>query len=328
MNPIIFNGSDILQNNLINFDRLVEIHVVRFGSNTVPQHRYVHHIALPLLHLYVETADSFKSDSFKVLLMREPTICSMRETNYNIIKFSLLYNLILTTDQYIINNTTNSKLFLCGTTTYNHNLKFSNTLGEIDSQFTGFNLPKENSVSFLKTHKTIESALVVPGYAIRNILWEKKDTIKKEKRFFVSNRAIAYIYPNKRQKVYGPEEGDIIIPNDNKLELFKSKFSIIIENSSDMNYFSEKLIDCLLAKTIPLYWGCHNISDFFDKSGIIVFSTVEELIDIINNIDFEEFYNSHLNAIEKNFKLAKPYAHNYSKRVEEMITQSLVEKII
>jgi hypothetical protein len=327
MKPLIFNGPDILQDHLMEFDRLVEIHVVRFGSNSHPQHLYVHGKKLNPLHLYMHNSNCFYPNSFKVLLIREPVICSMRETNHNVVKFSKMYDLILTTDQSIINNTTNSKLFLCGTTSYNHNLKFSNTLGEIAPNFTGFNLPKENSISFLKTHKSPESALTVPGYALRNILWEKKDTINQTKRFFVSNRAIQYNSFGQLHKVYGPNEGDIIIPNDNKLELFKSKFSIIIENSADMNYFSEKLIDCLLAKTIPLYWGCNNISNFFDKSGIINFSTVEELIDIVNNINFEDFYSSHLNAIEGNFELAKPYAYNYSKRVENIIEQTILKKI-
>ena len=325
MKPIIFNGSGVLQNDLMEFDIPVEIHVVRFGNNSLPQHLYQHKEKIDPASIYIEDFNCFKPNSFKVLLIREPLICYMRETNYNIIKFSKIYDLIITTDQSIINDTTNSKLFLCGTTTYNHNLKFSNTLGEISPQFKGFSLSKENSVSFLKTHKSPQSALTVPGYALRNILWENKDKIKKEKNFFVSNRTIRY---HSSEKVYGPDVGDTVLPNDDKLELFKSKFSIIIENSSDKNYFSEKLIDCFLAKTIPLYWGCYNISDFFDKSGIISFHTIEELIDILNNINFEEYYATHMNSVEKNFELAKPYGYNYSKRVEEVIKQTILEKTL
>jgi hypothetical protein len=327
MKPIIYNGGDILQDHLMDFDISVEIHVVRFGSNSHPQHLYIHGQKLNPAYMYMHEANCFIPGAFKVLLIREPVICDMRETNHNIVKFAKFYDLIITTDQSIINNTTNSKLFLCGTTTYNHNPEFSNVLGEIAPYFNGFDLPKENSVSFLKTHKSPESALKVPGYSIRNSLWEKRNKIEKEKKFYVSSRAIKYNYFGQLDRVYGPQEGDIVLPNDDKLELFKSKFSIIIENSADMNYFSEKLIDCLLAKTIPLYWGCNNISDFFDKSGIISFYTIDELIQIINEIDFEKYYNSHLDAVEKNFHLAKPYAYNYSKRVEGIIKQTILEKI-
>lgn len=325
MKPIVYNGDGTLQKEMMDFDRLVEIHVVRFGSNTHPQHLYSHSQKINPSYLYIHQSDCFIPEAFKVLLIREPVICDMRETNHNIVKFSKLYDLIITTDQSIINNTNNSKLFLCGTTTYNTNPTFSDVMGEIDPSFNGFNLIKENSVSFLKTHKSPESALKVPGYAIRNFLWEKKNKIEKQKLFYVSRRAVKYNYFGQLDRVYGPQEGDVILPNDNKLELFKSKFSIIIENSSDINYFSEKLIDCLLAKTIPLYWGCPNISDFFDKSGILCFHTVDELIQIINEIDFEEFYNSHLDAIETNFNLAKPYGYNYSKRVEQIIKQTILE---
>lgn len=326
MKPLIYNAEGTLQKNLMNFDQLVEIHVVRFGSNSHPQHLYIHEKKLNPTDLFIHKEDCYIKGSFKVLLIREPVICHMRETNHNIIKFSNFYDLIITTDQSIINNTSNSKLFLCGTTTYNSNPEFSNVMGEIDPNFGGFHLAKENSVSFLKTHKSPESALKVPGYAIRNFLWENKNKIQKEKKFYVSNRSAQYNYFGQLNKVYGPQPGDIILPNDDKLELFKSKFSIIIENSTEMNYFSEKLIDCLLAKTVPLYWGCPNVFDFFDKRGIICFHTIDELIQIINEINFEEYYNRHSQIIEKNFELAKPYAYNYSKRVENIIKETILEK--
>ena len=41
------------------------------------------------------------------------------------------------------------------------------------------------------------------------------------------------------------------------------KYSIIIENSSEVNYFTEKLIDACLLETVPIYWGAPNISEYF-----------------------------------------------------------------
>ncbi len=43
------------------------------------------------------------------------------------------------------------------------------------------------------------------------------------------------------------------------------KYSIAIENSSQENYFTEKIIDCLLLWSMPIYWGCPNISNFFPE---------------------------------------------------------------
>lgn len=41
------------------------------------------------------------------------------------------------------------------------------------------------------------------------------------------------------------------------------EYSIAIENSCVRNYFTEKLIDCFLTLTKPIYWGCPNIADYF-----------------------------------------------------------------
>lgn len=47
------------------------------------------------------------------------------------------------------------------------------------------------------------------------------------------------------------------------------KYSIAIENSSYTNYFTEKISDCFLAYTMPVYWGCPNIGDFFDERSFV-----------------------------------------------------------
>lgn len=46
------------------------------------------------------------------------------------------------------------------------------------------------------------------------------------------------------------------------------KYHIVIENSSSDYYFTEKLFDCYLAGTYPIYYGCQNISDYYPKDGM------------------------------------------------------------
>jgi hypothetical protein len=46
-------------------------------------------------------------------------------------------------------------------------------------------------------------------------------------------------------------------------------FSIAIENVESDHYFSEKLIDCFLAGTIPVYFGNRDLSKYFNTDGII-----------------------------------------------------------
>lgn len=81
------------------------------------------------------------------------------------------------------------------------------------------------------------------------------------------------------------------------------QFSIVLENSQQENYFTEKIIDCLLTKTIPIYWGCPNISDFFDTTGWLFFQDFESLLQIINSLD-ETYYQRFSETIQKNFHLA------------------------
>jgi hypothetical protein len=63
-----------------------------------------------------------------------------------------------------------------------------------------------------------------------------------------------------------------------------SSMSICIENSSQLNYFTEKITDALLAWCMPLYWGCPNIGDFFPEGSyrLIDIENPDSVSDLIN----------------------------------------------
>ena len=79
-------------------------------------------------------------------------------------------------------------------------------------------------------------------------------------------------------------------PFDKKEDLYAQYYaSIVIENSREPSYFTEKLTDTILSGLVPIYWGASNISDFFDETGLIRFSSIEDLscnAEYINRIDF------------------------------------------
>jgi len=89
-------------------------------------------------------------------------------------------------------------------------------------------------------------------------------------------------------KVIGHElhKGQLDFPNSNCKEkaLLDYRYSIAIENSRQECYFSEKLIDCFLTWTMPIYWGCPNISKYFPEESLITFSedTVNDIQEIIS----------------------------------------------
>lgn len=90
-----------------------------------------------------------------------------------------------------------------------------------------------------------------------------------------------------------------------ELALKDYMFSIIIENDKNDGYFTEKLIDCLITGTIPIYWGS-DISDKFDMDGIIQFSNIDQLEEIIPSLNTPKYRDMH-KSIGINFRLAHEY---------------------
>jgi hypothetical protein len=85
------------------------------------------------------------------------------------------------------------------------------------------------------------------------------------------------------------------------------RYSVAIENSSVNRYFTDKITDCFLAGTVPIFWGCPKIGEIFDPAGIIQFETLDELKIALANCN-ESDYLSRMPAIQHNFELAKQYA--------------------
>lgn len=110
-----------------------------------------------------------------------------------------------------------------------------------------------------------------------------------------------------RVDVYGRGHQDI----DNKITGLKHyRFSIAMENANFRYYFTEKIIDCFLTGTIPLYWGSPDIHYFFNSAGIIQFNSIEQLSERLNEIQrtgYDIYYNQRINAVKENFELAKNY---------------------
>ena len=138
---------------------------------------------------------------------------------------------------------------------------------------------------------------------------------------YKKNKNISMIYSNKNQMEGHQLRHQIANKYDN-IDLFGRgtsnpldykedslvgyRYSIVIENSKTDNYFTEKLIDCLAVGTIPIYWGCPNLGDYFNLDGIITFSTLEELDSILPTLN-KNLYESKLNVIADNLEKSKEY---------------------
>ena len=107
-------------------------------------------------------------------------------------------------------------------------------------------------------------------------------------------------------------------------------FSVAIENNTSKNdyYFTEKLLECFITGTVPIYHGCPNIDKFFDTRGVLTFSTQEELDNILDSLS-EEKYNSMLEYVNHNFNkcMSSMVMHNdslYELHLKHIINDSTI----
>lgn len=77
-------------------------------------------------------------------------------------------------------------------------------------------------------------------------------------------------------------------------------FSIVFENASYTNYFTEKITDCFALGVIPIYWGSPNIGETFNEKGIIKWDTNFKISDLS-----KELYESKMEYIIDNLERVK-----------------------
>ena len=67
-------------------------------------------------------------------------------------------------------------------------------------------------------------------------------------------------------------------------------------------------MDCFIAGTIPIFWGC-SLKSMFNEDGILRFTNTKELEDILNTISKRplEIYKSLYPHALANYQVAKEY---------------------
>ena len=130
---------------------------------------------------------------------------------------------------------------------------------------------------------------------------DKKQLPGHKLRFVIAEKLIPKIGFSEKIDLFGTGTG--VFLEDKGHACVDYMFQIAIENSKVKNYYCDKILDCFVTGTIPIYWGCPNIGDFFDERGIITFETAAELRDILLSID-EKKYLSMLEYAKINFEKA------------------------
>lgn len=85
-------------------------------------------------------------------------------------------------------------------------------------------------------------------------------------------------------------------------------FSIAVENAVYDTYFTEKLTDCFATGTIPIFYGCRSVVEYFNEDGIIF---LDDDFDI--SLLTKDLYYDKMDAIKENFErsLNLPLAEDF-----------------
>lgn len=93
--------------------------------------------------------------------------------------------------------------------------------------------------------------------------------------------------------------------------LYPYQYSLAMENSCQNDYWTEKIMDCYLACTMPVYYGCNNIDKYFPKQSYIsldinnLHASIEELKEKMDN---DYFINNYQYILEARDLCLKKYS--------------------
>lgn len=87
---------------------------------------------------------------------------------------------------------------------------------------------------------------------------------------------------------------------ENKIDGLKDyMFSVAMENEISDIYYTEKILDCFLTGTIPIYWGTSKIKDIFNPDGILFLDEID-----LKKLN-EDIYKERISAVKENLEIAK-----------------------
>ena len=236
-----------------------------------------------------ESPNDFNLNPYNFLFLHEPN--EFFGMHSYVLKYKEAFDVILTWNDLLLNNCKNAVNF-----TYNGQT--------LDRDYLNIPKDKKFNVSFLCGNKNL-----VEGHKLRHEVYSLNEKINIPKKWYYV--LDDYDKENNVRPGYAEYSKDIShIPEGvdpigfGRRSLFDdSMFNVVIENVKYNNWYN-KIGDNFLTKTIPIYWGCPNISEFgYDERGIIRFDTQEELLNILNNLS-PKIYFDKAPYLEHNYQLA------------------------
>ena len=215
----------------------------------------------------IDNLDHDKSADYKILFLAEP-LAILPTVSEGALRCAYKFDKIYTFCQSFIDRYPQAELFEWGSSWLD---------------FKDLKINKTNNVSFVTSNKSQSK-----GHKLRMDIYEYLKGVD------VSNGLQYYSHMSPPF-------------HERRNDFFESsKFHIAVENSQQKNYFTEKIIDCFASKTVPIYYGCPNINEWFNMDGIITFNSIDQLENILSSLD-EKKYDVRLDAIQDNYERAKKF---------------------
>ena len=113
----------------------------------------------------------------------------------------------------------------------------------------------------------------------------------------------------------------------NKIQTLKNyRFCICFENIKNLKgYITEKITDCFIAGSVPIYWGASNITDYIPENCFIArekFASMDALLSFLKNMPEAE-YNQYLENTRRFLESKK--AEKFS---DEAVATSIAKVIV
>ena len=124
----------------------------------------------------------------------------------------------------------------------------------------------------------------------------------EERKIYDKTKLVSMISSNKSMVPGHRKRLEFVNKFKNQVDLYGMKdymFSISVENAVYNTYFTEKLTDCFATGTIPIFYGCRGVTEYFNEDGIIF---LDDDFDISSLT--EDLYHSKMDAIKDNFEHA------------------------
>ncbi len=194
--------------------------------------------------------------------------------------------------------------------------------------FVGFKRSKDNEITYSLTY----------DYLMNNKTPEKTKLISviTSNKAFTKGHLERIEFVEKLKTYYG-DQIDVFGQGFNSFDdkwnvLAPYKYHIAIENSSENFYWTEKISDCFLAETFPIYYGCKNLSDYFDKDSFqsIDIQNFDASVGVIDKIIKEDTFENRRNQLKdsKNKVLTEYNMFDYVAHLCDQMNPDLPKKMV